>query len=171
MILDFMYGYIWYPEYMYFATTTVHHSAYLFMEYKLWRAGILAPFSVYFPQEIPTFLLQAKRYWDIRDNTYETIFGISFMLLRIVYYCLVSFMLRDEITSDYFFVFGTFMNGATRYHTTHTLLSSFPLHCRSSQSPWVPHTNMSFFTFSVFFSNSFCGSDVYAFLLVLRLDA
>ena len=68
MLMDFSWGYIYFPEYMHIATTTIHHAAYLVMEWYLMRCHLAAVFSVYFPQEIPTFQLHIKRYFDIKNN-------------------------------------------------------------------------------------------------------
>jgi len=73
------------------------------------KTGIASRFSVYFVQEFPTVMLQGKRYFDIRNNTFETVFGILFLLLRIFYYLGVSYMMRDIIFADYFFTFSFVM--------------------------------------------------------------
>jgi hypothetical protein len=73
------------------------------------KTGIASRFSVYFVQEFPTVMLQGKRYFDIRNNAFETVFGILFLLLRIVYYLGVSYMMRDIIFADYWFTFSFVM--------------------------------------------------------------
>jgi hypothetical protein len=117
MIMEMAYGYIYYPEQMVFATTTMHHTAYLFTEWYLVRTGLAAPFSVYFPQEFPTFILQVKRYWFIENNFWlETIFGFLFFFLRWLFYFYVSWSLRHEILNDYFYMFA--FSGVTFMHVT-----------------------------------------------------
>jgi len=104
IIMDFAYGYIFFPEYMDPLTTTVHHIMYMIMEIYLSTRydRLAAPFSLFFPQEIPTFLLNLKRYLDIKDVRYEVVFGLTFFLLRILYYFIVSYMLRKDIMADSF---------------------------------------------------------------------
>jgi energy-converting hydrogenase Eha subunit C len=50
MIMDMAYGYIYYPDYMYFATTTVHHIAYLIMEYYLMKVYLPKSINIKRPQ-------------------------------------------------------------------------------------------------------------------------
>ena len=104
MLMDFVYGFIYFPEDMYMLTTNVHHVAYFILEYYIIGvADFTGFFSLYFLQEFPTFLLNLKRYFNIENNTYENIFAISFFLLRIVYYNYINYLCLDILLSFEFY--------------------------------------------------------------------
>jgi len=103
MVMDLAYGYFMFPEYMYPLTTTFHHVAYCMIEWHLVATGNAAIFSLYFPQEFPTFLLGLKRYFLIRSQAYELAFGFCYFVFRIVYFLYISYLVRGIILEDLFF--------------------------------------------------------------------
>ena len=100
MLMDFAYGFIYFPEDMYMLTTNVHHVAYFLLEYYIITVmDFTGIFSLYFLQEFPTFMLNLKRYCDIKNNSYENVFSMSFFLLRIVYFNYINYLYREILFS------------------------------------------------------------------------
>jgi len=55
-------------------------------------------------EEAPTFLLNCKRYFNIKNKPFELLYGISFILIRIVYQVFMCIQLTHHINSDVLYV-------------------------------------------------------------------
>ena len=106
MLMDFVYGFIYFPEDMYPITTNVHHVAYFVLEYMIiYVYDFPGHFTLYFLQEFPSFMLNLKRYYSINNQVYERVFAWSFFLLRIVYFNFINCMYSDILLSgNYIFL-------------------------------------------------------------------
>ena len=106
MLMDFVYGFIYFPEDMYPITTNVHHVAYFVLEYMIiYVYDFTGHFTLYFLQEFPSFMLNLKRYYSINNPVYERVFAWSFFLLRIVYFNFINCMYSDILLSgNYIFL-------------------------------------------------------------------
>ena len=105
MLFELLYGYLYFPQYMNGLTTYTHHLVYLLFEYVLiWKTNHFNEFVYYFPQELPTFLLTCKRYFDIDSDFYNIILLVSFIVLRFFYYFAVCYHYKLVIWENNFYV-------------------------------------------------------------------
>ena len=105
MIIELIYGSIYFPKYMYLLTTYIHHFIYIGIEYYLlFHSTDVNNLLYYFPQEFPTFLLACKRYFDIHSKTYDLAVCYAFILLRFFYFFYVSFGFFDTIKKNTIYI-------------------------------------------------------------------
>lgn len=97
LIAELFYGRIHYPEYMYALTTYTHHIVFLFLICISFWYDYLQYTSLVMIVELPTFIFHYMRRYSIREPWLNYSFGISFFLLRIVYW--VWFFLTHPILS------------------------------------------------------------------------
>jgi len=112
MLFELVYGYLYFPQYMYGLTTYLHHMVYLFFEYFLiCETAHFQKFVYYFPQEFPTFLLALKRYFEIDNDVYNFISLCSFLFFRFFYFLVISHHYRFIILENNFYVLMFVMIG------------------------------------------------------------
>jgi hypothetical protein len=68
-------------------------------------------FTYYFIEEFPTFLLACKRYFDIKDFSYDLFILISFITFRFFHYFWMSYKLKEIIQESYLFIFMFYVIG------------------------------------------------------------
>ena len=87
LILEIIYGSIYFNEYMPLISGYIHHIIYILITiYSLYTYDmeILSLFSICFLVEVPTILLNLKRYYNIKSKKLELIYGILFFIFRII---------------------------------------------------------------------------------------
>jgi hypothetical protein len=93
----------------------IHHPFYIFFTFytiSINKVNLLAFFLL---QEIPTVVLNIKRYYNIKNIKIDYIFGFLFLLFRIIYHLYVSYYFKDEIIDNKILLF--------------VIIMSFVLHC------------------------------------------
>lgn len=104
LLFELVYGCVYFPQHMNLYTTYIHHFLYLFLEYKLIESDIFKGTVCMLLEEAPTFLLNCKRYFKIKNKHFELLYGTSFILIRIIYQVFLYFKLHQYIMSDVFYV-------------------------------------------------------------------
>ena len=87
LILELIYGRIYFNEYMPLISGYIHHIIYSIITiYSLYTYDmeVLSLFSICFLVEIPTILLNIKRYYNIKSKKLELLYGILFLIFRVL---------------------------------------------------------------------------------------
>jgi hypothetical protein len=115
LFTDFVYTLIYYPNHIDPLLTMTHHPFYIFFTFytiSINKVNLLAFFLL---QEIPTVVLNIKRYYNIKNIKIDYLFGFLFLLFRIIYHLYVSYYFKDDITNNKILLF--------------VIIMSFVLHC------------------------------------------
>ena len=87
LILELIYGSIYFREHMHLITTYIHHIVYILLVlYLLYTYDMdkLSVLSLSFLVEIPTILLNLKRYYNIKSKLFNLAYGILFLIFRVL---------------------------------------------------------------------------------------
>lgn len=99
-ILELVYGPIYYPTRTSILTTYLHHICYLCFAYYYIQSGIMNIATFLFFAEIPTFLLGIRNYFGIRNIYFESSFGITFLITRVLFWGWIAFSNYDIFKKD-----------------------------------------------------------------------
>jgi len=92
LLAELYYGSRYFPEYMYLLSTYIHHFVFLTFISTGFLYDSLQYSSLVMIIEFPTFLLNHKRRYNINSSLLNGLFGISFFLLRILFWCWLFFI-------------------------------------------------------------------------------
>jgi len=115
LFTDFIYTLIYYPKHVDPLLIMTHHPFYIFFTFytiSINKVNLLAFFLL---QEIPTVILNIKRYYNIKNINFDYLFGFLFLLFRIIYHLYISYQFKDEIIDNKILLF--------------VIIMSFLLHC------------------------------------------
>jgi|688.fasta_scaffold672855_1 hypothetical protein len=115
LFTDFVYTLIYHPNHIDPLLIMTHHPFYIFFTFytiSINKVNLLAFFLL---QEIPTVILNVKRYYNIKNIKIDYLFGFLFLLFRIIYHLYVSYYFKDEIIDNKILLF--------------VIIVSFLLHC------------------------------------------
>ena len=115
LFTDFVYTLIYHPNHIDPLLTMTHHPFYIFFTFytiSINKVNLLAFFLL---QEIPTVVLNIKRYYNIKNIKIDYLFGFLFLLFRIIYHLYVSYYFKDDIIDNKILLF--------------VIIMSFVLHC------------------------------------------
>lgn len=115
LFLDFINRLLFYPEHVDPLLTIVHHTVYIFFTLYAISINKLHILSYFMIEEIPTIILNIKRYYSIKNIKIDYLFGFVFLLLRIIYHSYICYYFKNELINDKL-VFGL-------------CILSFLLHC------------------------------------------
>ena len=71
------------------------------------KVNLLAFFLL---QEIPTVILNVKRYYNIKNINFDYLFGFLFLLFRIIYHLYISYYFKDDIINNKILLFVVIMS-------------------------------------------------------------
>jgi hypothetical protein len=100
LLVDFIYTVVYYPKYADPLLIMIHHPFYIFFSLYVLSINNITLFTLFFLQELPTFVLNIKRYYDIKDINIEYLFGFLFFLFRIIYHIHICYHLQDLILEN-----------------------------------------------------------------------
>ncbi len=105
--LETIYGTIYFRESMPLLTGYIHHTIYLFFILYLlynYEFSSIAFLSLGFLEEIPTILLNIKRYYGIKSESFNLAYGILFLIFRVLYH--IYLINKVYYIDNYAFSFG-----------------------------------------------------------------
>jgi len=105
LFTDFIYTLLYYPEYVDPFLTITHHPFYIFFTFYTISINKLNFFAFFLLQEIPTVILNIKRYYSIKNINIDYLFGFLFLLFRIIYHLYISYYFKDVILDNKILLF------------------------------------------------------------------
>ncbi len=115
LFTDFIYTLLYYPNHVDPLLIMLHHPFYIFLSFYILSINKLNFFAFFMLQEIPTVILNIKRYYNIKNINIDYLFGFLFLLFRIIYHLYISYSFRNVIIESKILIF--------------TISMSFLLHC------------------------------------------
>lgn len=105
LFTDFIYTLIYYPKHVDPFLIMTHHPFYIFFTFYTMSINKLNLLAFFLLQEIPTFILNIKRYYNIKNINFDYLFGFLFLLFRIIYHLYMSYYFKDEIIGNKILLF------------------------------------------------------------------
>jgi hypothetical protein len=101
LFLDFINNIIYYPEQTdILLTTVIHHPFYIFFTLYMISIDKIELLTYFLIQEIPTIVLNIKRYYNIKNVKIDNLFGITFLVFRILYHLYITYYFKDDIINN-----------------------------------------------------------------------
>lgn len=112
LLFDLTTGLLYYPKEFPLVEGYIHHIAHILVTLFGIKNNIIFQTTPYWLIELPTFILNFKRVYNIQNAYYDALFGASFLTFRIFLFTLIGVLISDTIIST----------GAIYIHIIQTIL-------------------------------------------------